>query len=46
MEEIVCAVRLRLLAGHIYAASKLGMWGFDQKFQLVYSTSIHQEEFL
>ncbi|MDE6883420.1 MAG: AraC family transcriptional regulator [Lachnospiraceae bacterium] len=46
MEEIVCEVRLRLLAGHIYAASKLGMWGFDENFQLAYSTSIHQEEFL
>ncbi len=46
MEEIVREVRLRLLAGHIYAASKLGMWGFDKKFRLVYSTSIHQEEFL
>lgn len=46
MEEIVCPVRIRLLAGHIYAASKLGMWGFDEKFQLIYSTSIYQEEFL
>lgn len=46
MDEIVCEVRLRLLAGHIYAASKLGMWGFDDDFQLVYSTNIHQEEFL
>lgn len=46
MQEVVCAVRLRLLAGHIYAASKLGMWGFAKGFQLAYSTNIYQEEFL
>lgn len=46
MQEVVCPVRLRLLAGHIYAASKLGMWGFVEDFQLAYSTSIYQEEFL
>ena len=46
MQEVVCPVRLRLLAGHIYAASKLGMWGFAEDFQLAYSTSIYQEEFL
>lgn len=46
MQEVVCQVRIRLLAGHIYAASKLGMWGFVKDFQLAYSTSIYQEEFL
>lgn len=46
MREVECPIRIRLLAGHIYAASKLGMWGFDEKFQLAYSTSIYQEEFL
>lgn len=46
MEEVVCQVRLRLLAGHIYAASKLGMWGFVRDFELAYSTSIYQKEFL
>ncbi len=34
MQEVVRQVRLRLLAGHIYAASKLGMWGFVEDFQL------------
>ena len=46
MQEVVCPVRIRLLAGHIYAASKLGMWGFVEDFQLAYSTSIYQKEFL
>ena len=46
MEEVVCQVRIKLLAGHIYAASKMGMWGFDENFQLAYSTNIYQKEFL
>lgn len=46
MQEVVRQVRLRLLAGHIYAASKLGMWGFVEDFQLSYSTSVYQKEFL
>lgn len=46
MQEVLRQVRLRLLAGHIYAASKLGMWGFVEDFKLAYSTSVYQKEFL
>lgn len=46
MQEVVCPVRIRLLAGHVYAASRLGMWGLVDDFQVAYSTSIYQTEFM
>lgn len=42
--EVDCPVRLRLLAGHIYAATKMGMWGFGAKWDSFFSTSIYQKE--
>ncbi len=44
--EVICPVRIRLLAGHIYAATKMGMWGFGSKGNLVFTTSMYQKELL
>lgn len=44
MINVICPVRICMLAQHIYAATKLGMWGFNSKWNCAYSTSMYQEE--
>ncbi len=46
MEVIPVEVRLRVLAGQVYAAADLGMWCFNMKRELMYSTCPYENEFL
>lgn len=42
--QVECPMRICLLAGHIYAATRMGMWGFNGRWELAFSTSVYQKE--
>lgn len=46
MDDIPVEVKLRVMAGQVYAAAELGMWCFDLDRNLFYSTCPHEKEFL
>ena len=46
MDEIPVEVKLKVLAGQVYASAEIGMWCFDKAGNLLYSTCPNEKEFL